>query len=184
MTQMAIPLNPPVTCERCRSRPAVHTHHRQRRSQGGDNSPENLVKLCLDCHVWVHDNPKDAAAAGWLVLSWQEPIEIEPVVVDVRGGREHDHITPGQVCPACGRKVPVKREKPETPRNRVVVSFKVPVDVDEDGVALWDEMIELGRELLCPRMGWAEDVPVYNVAMVLVSQGLEAVRSQPEQADA
>lgn len=178
MTQIAIPVDLGVLCERCRSAPAVHTHHRKRRSQGGDDSPENTVRVCLACHQWIHDNPRDAAAAGWLVLSWQEPSEVDAVPHD------HAELSPGQTCPVCHRKVPVKRTKPEQPRQRVVVSFKVPKDVDEDGVALWDEMIELGRELLCPRMGWDDDVPVYNVAMVLVAQGLEAVRNQPEQADA
>jgi hypothetical protein len=176
VTQTAIDIERAPLCQRCRSRPGIHNHHRKRRSQGGGDEPDNLVLVCLECHQWIHDHPRDAAAAGWLVLSWQEPseVEAEPFVEEI----VHDHadLAPGETCPTCHRKVPVKREKQE-PRNRVVVSFKVPKDVDEDGVALWDEMIQLGRELLCERMGWEDDVPVYNVAMVLVAQGLEAVRA-------
>lgn len=191
MTQTAIPIENAPLCERCRSRPAIHRHHRKRRSQGGDDSEQNIARVCLECHSWIHDNPRDAAAAGWLVLSWQDPTEVEAQVLEeevarhTATGREHDHLSPGETCPTCHRKVPVKREKQE-PRNRVVVSFKVPKDVDEDGVALWDEHIQLGRDLLCPVMGWEDDVPVYNVAMTLVAKGLEAAREdvrQMEQAD-
>lgn len=62
-------------CRRCRGE-AVHTHHRKMRSQGGDNSEANLVRLCVECHDWVHRNPAEAYATGYLVKSWQNPEEV------------------------------------------------------------------------------------------------------------
>jgi hypothetical protein len=52
-------------------------HHRVRRSQGGKNVPECLVTLCgdglLGCHGWVHRNPAEARAFGWLLLGTDDP---------------------------------------------------------------------------------------------------------------
>lgn len=52
-------------CDRC----ALHgnqIHHRQRRRDGG-HGLANLVLLCDTCHRWVHGNPTDAKAAGYIV---------------------------------------------------------------------------------------------------------------------
>ena len=65
---------------RCRlgcGRVAVHKHHRKLRSQGGDNSPENLIDVCLECHEWIHRNPEISYELGLLVKSWQDPAEVE-----------------------------------------------------------------------------------------------------------
>jgi len=55
-------------------------HHRRRRSQGGQDSVENLVLLCgsgtTGCHGWVHAHPADARTAGFLVASWDDPAPI------------------------------------------------------------------------------------------------------------
>jgi len=32
----------------------LEVHHRQRRSQSGDDSEQNLVTLCAKCHAKVH----------------------------------------------------------------------------------------------------------------------------------
>lgn len=61
-----------VRAEGCTGR-AVHTHHRKRRSQGGDGSPANLLAVCLNCHQQIHDHPALAYERGWLVHSWDEP---------------------------------------------------------------------------------------------------------------
>ncbi len=55
---------------RC-TNPAVHVHHRVRRSQGGTNDLSNLVHLCHRCHEWVHANPEAAREEG-LMASWWE----------------------------------------------------------------------------------------------------------------
>jgi len=53
-------------------------HHRVRRSQGGGNSPENLITLCgsgvTGCHGWVHANVAEARAPGWLLLGDDDPL--------------------------------------------------------------------------------------------------------------
>lgn len=49
---------------------AVHAHHRKRRSQGGDNSSANLLRVCVQCHTYIHANPERSYAKGWLVHSW------------------------------------------------------------------------------------------------------------------
>ena len=159
---MAIPVERPIACERCRVSPAVHTHHRKRRSQGGDDSPENTVRVCAPCHRWIHDNPRDAAAAGWLVQSWQDPVDVEPQVPLTQEELHdvaHATVTPGETCPVCKRRVPKPKDEQEAPRPKATISMKVPQDQRENGVELWYEMIEIGRELLCERMGWEATSP-------------------------
>jgi hypothetical protein len=57
---------------RCTGR-GTHIHHRQLRAQGGPNTEENLVDICLFCHGHVHGNPTKSYAMGWLVRSGQDP---------------------------------------------------------------------------------------------------------------
>lgn len=45
---------------------AVEMHHRRRRAQLGDDVASNLVHLCSKCHRWIHANPAEAYAAGYL----------------------------------------------------------------------------------------------------------------------
>jgi len=63
-------------CRRCGA-VSVHTHHRKLRSQGGDNSPANLIRVCAECHDWIHYNPAEAYEQGYLVKSWQNPEDVE-----------------------------------------------------------------------------------------------------------
>jgi hypothetical protein len=55
-------------------------HHRKKRSQGGDWSPENIVAVCghgtTGCHGWIEHNPEAAHATGWHVKPWENPAEI------------------------------------------------------------------------------------------------------------
>lgn len=56
----------------------VHKHHRKRRSQGGDDSPENIIDLTPEIHELVHRNPALAYEHGLLVHSYNDPAEIVP----------------------------------------------------------------------------------------------------------
>lgn len=72
-------------CERCGVHASVRgltTHHRVKRSQGGQWSPENCVRLCGHgttpdgCHSWVEHNPNDAEVEGFHVRPWQDPFDV------------------------------------------------------------------------------------------------------------
>jgi hypothetical protein len=60
-------------CERClQANLCGDLHHRRPKGLGGSKAPDrhdvaNLVYVCRFCHSWAHGNPKDAAAAGFLV---------------------------------------------------------------------------------------------------------------------
>jgi 5-methylcytosine-specific restriction endonuclease McrA len=41
-------------CWFCDMRPGVHIHHRIHRSQGGGDTEDNLVWLCIHCHSDAH----------------------------------------------------------------------------------------------------------------------------------
>lgn len=46
---------------------AHHAHHRLRRSQGGQHTPENLLAVCYHCHEQIHRNPAKAFERGHLL---------------------------------------------------------------------------------------------------------------------
>jgi len=48
----------------------VHPHHIVRRSQGGDNTPDNLLLVCYFCHDLIHHNPAEALVRGYLRPPW------------------------------------------------------------------------------------------------------------------
>ena len=59
----------PANCGVCRS--TVYTgngtlHHKKRRSQGGDNSTDNLMPVHHVCHEYVHKNVAIAKGKGWV----------------------------------------------------------------------------------------------------------------------
>lgn len=78
-------------CERCQMPTlAAHIHHRRPKGSGGSKAPDrhdvaNLVWLDPECHRWVHDHPRDAAAAGFIVprSSGRHPLEVP--VTDLAG---------------------------------------------------------------------------------------------------
>ena len=43
-----------------------HAHHVVLRSRGGSDEPDNLLWVCLPCHAWIHDNPSEATALGFM----------------------------------------------------------------------------------------------------------------------
>lgn len=40
----------------------VHLHHCDRRSQGGEGTPQNLVSLCPACHMALHNGHSEIQA--------------------------------------------------------------------------------------------------------------------------
>ena len=63
-------------CEACGAAAASHVHHRKLRSQGGDNSPENLLHCCHGCHQQIHLNPERAYELGLLVRFTDDPAAV------------------------------------------------------------------------------------------------------------
>ena len=51
-------------------------HHRKLRSQGGEDSLENLVGLHHSCHQYVHANPAWSYDMGLMVHQWDDPAEV------------------------------------------------------------------------------------------------------------
>jgi len=55
-------------------------HHRQLRSQGGKDVPENLVAVHHECHNLatgsIHLNPSMAKDRGYIVPSWDDPEQV------------------------------------------------------------------------------------------------------------
>ena len=41
-------------CQCCGSRSNLEVHHKEFRSQGGSDSEQNLITLCLKCHANCH----------------------------------------------------------------------------------------------------------------------------------
>jgi len=60
-------------CAKCGCGQGLHAHHRIRRSQGGPATYSNMITLCVTCHGWVHANPAQAAAGGWLISLGTDP---------------------------------------------------------------------------------------------------------------
>ena len=42
-------------CEACERRAGIHAHHRNFRSQLGDDAESNLIWLCSSCHDAAHN---------------------------------------------------------------------------------------------------------------------------------
>src|SRR3990167_3684257 len=135
---------------------ATHRHHRKRRSQGGDDSPTNILLLPQEVHAWVHDNPDKAYELGWLVKSYDDPKEISVQI-------------PEELVKIAKRRE--KRQKEEA-RQRAVVSIRVPKDEREDGAKILDELIDQCRFKLTPVLGLKENCPAYYVLVPVLSDWL------------
>ena len=137
----------------------IHRHHRKLRSQGGDDSPVNVIGVPDSLHQWIHENPAKAHDLGLIVHSYQDPAEVMVTIPEelIKTKREP------------------KPRAPEKPRNRAVVSVRVPKDEREDGAGVLDDIYDRGRELLCEPLGWSETVPLYDVIVALCNKGIEAI---------
>src|SRR5436190_608703 len=55
------------TCRRCGTeRPWLHTHHIKPRCEGGTDEPENLLRVCSNCHEDLHGGPCGGTDRGRL----------------------------------------------------------------------------------------------------------------------
>jgi len=63
---------------------AVAIHHRKLRSQLGHDEPSNLLAVCHDHHNLgddaIHLNVAKALENGWLLASWQTPLEAQALI--------------------------------------------------------------------------------------------------------
>lgn len=55
-------------CVRCWKYTVLDKHHTVTQSKGGK---EKTVRLCRDCHRWVHDNIKEAEKEGFYIREYQ-----------------------------------------------------------------------------------------------------------------
>lgn len=64
-------------CARCGMH-GTDWHHRRRRNvrDGHEHCACNGVLLCRADHKWVHDNPAEAKALGWIVLTTDLPASV------------------------------------------------------------------------------------------------------------
>jgi 5-methylcytosine-specific restriction endonuclease McrA len=45
-------------CQLCGALSNLEVHHKEFRSQSGDDSEENLITLCAECHALIHKRKK------------------------------------------------------------------------------------------------------------------------------
>lgn len=64
-------------CLRCGGR-GTELHHRMRRREGG-HGLWNIVTLCGSCHRWAHANVAAAREDGFIIPTYTESPEWEPV---------------------------------------------------------------------------------------------------------
>jgi len=48
-------------------------HHLKKRSQGGEDTLENLVPCHNKCNSWIEDFPREARRRGFVIKSWENP---------------------------------------------------------------------------------------------------------------
>ena len=140
----------------------IHRHHRKRRSQGGDDSPTNVIAIPDELHNWIHANPEKAYQLGLLVRSTDDPAEIEITL-------------PPDLVQMKKTRAKVER-KPAPPRNRATIGIHVPKDEREDGAGILDDLVQMARDQLCEAMGWEDDVPPYFVLVAVLHDWLNTDR--------
>jgi len=62
-------------CRCCKRRSGLHCHHIVFRSQGGDDSTENLITLCSTCHDSVHNVSKNKLQIVVLPIELGQPLD-------------------------------------------------------------------------------------------------------------
>lgn len=176
----------PLPCLRC-GKPATNRHHRKRKSQGGDDSPENVIDLCgsgtTGCHGWVHANPAQAYEQGWLVKSWQNPAEV-PILTEGAVLEEPSRVTsrvvdgptvvpstsapsvsPGETCQLCKRRVP--HPKKSTSPTTKPLAYRAPLDEYDAHL----EAIDTVADILGIKANKYHRFTTINYALAVVLQG-------------
>lgn len=77
---------------------------------------------------------------------------------------------PGQISHRKAR----KRKQGGEKRARANVSIAVPKDSGEDGAGVLDDLIQTGRELWAPELGWSESVPAYYVVVAAFAKAFQS----------
>lgn len=81
-----------------------HSVHHRVLGNRADNRFSNLILLCgsgtLGCHAWVHHNPREAMAHGYIVTKFGSTPTWEVPVTHFRLGRVLLDDEGGQPCPA------------------------------------------------------------------------------------
>ena len=63
-------------CALCDSNRGLQIHHIMKRSQGGSNSPHNLITLCWVCHAIAHGTRIPDCA------DWMGPVEVHEACIE------------------------------------------------------------------------------------------------------
>lgn len=142
-------------------------HHRKLRSQGGDDSWGNQIKLPREIHDLIHAHPEVAYQHGMLVREHEDPAAIEPDL-------------PGFLQSLGAESEPEQKPKRqrlagEERRKRKTISLKVPKDT-EDGAAVWDETLERVKERLVAMDLYSEDdqIPAYEALIAALNDWLNS----------
>lgn len=72
--------------QRC-SFDAQHMHHKRMRSQGGGDTPSNLLDTCSEHHELIHDQPAWAMEVGYLIGASSGPEPLSSAVLSVERKR-------------------------------------------------------------------------------------------------
>lgn len=140
-------------------------HHRKLRKQGGTDKTDNLLHTCDFCHVAIHLNPAQSYEHGWLVESWNDPEKVKVV----------NYVRNGKLCPKCHGTGLESEHHPkvvEKPRHRETWSMKIPKDERENGMELWEDVIERTREKATPLLGLKENAPAYYFLLPVLEDWL------------
>ena len=146
---------------------ALDPHHRKLRSQGGDDSWGNQIRLPREIHDLIHAHPEVAYQHGMLVREHEDPAAIEP---DLAGFMQ----SVGMEGEPAKETKPRKRLDGEARRKRRTISVKVPNDT-ENGGELWDETVEQVKARLVEEGLYSGDdnIPVYEALMAALRDWLD-----------
>ena len=98
LARQIVPIRSGGWCETDGVSPASDLHLRQRRSQGGDWSPSNILHICRHCHDIITRTITPKSRGGWVVSGYEDPADV-PVLLYRHGWvllRADGSITPAQ----------------------------------------------------------------------------------------
>lgn len=146
-------------------------HHRKLRSQGGDDSWGNQIRLPRDIHDLIHENPEVAYSHGMLVREHEDPSGIEPDLAGFLASVGYE----GDVSPVEKKPRTMSKKGSEERRKRRRLTIAVPNDT-ENGGEVWDETQERIEERLVA-MGLYEEgarIPAYEAWVAAANDWLNS----------